>query len=231
MQHKPLIVVTGSKKRFPLGWWATRFCLTLSGVRCHHVTEFSELPAEHVHGIVIGGGDDIDPKHYGDDGDAKGDYDGHRDALEMEVVRQGLISQIPIMGICRGAQLINVVLGGSLYSDIRPLRKRTRNRSTLFANKQAHLSRSSQLFIELKNTPLMVNQLHHQAIKRVAEPLKVSSKDNDQFIQSVERHEPSFILGVQWHPEYLPYLKQQRKIFAYFAQHVKNSNNYWQPEP
>lgn len=230
MSNRCLVIVTGPKKRFPIGWWATRFSLMLCGVRCHYVTELEDLPSEAIHGVIIGGGDDIDPQHYGEDGDAKGDYDGHRDALEMEVLRQALIARVPIMGICRGAQLINVVLGGNLYGDIRPLRRRTRNRSTIFPNKQAHLFKDTQLTQLAKRSPIMINQLHHQAIKQVAEPLKVSARDNDDFIQSVETHEPSFILGVQWHPEYLPYLKQQRKIFSHFCKQVKLSQKEWLAE-
>ena len=128
----PTIAVTGPDKRLRFGWWATRLILAMAGAKAVYITATSpELPMG-VSGVIVGGGDDIEPEHYGLTGDAGAHYDPERDRLEMNVVKQALSCGVPLMGICRGAQLINVVLGGSLHTDIRPKRENTPNRNSVF---------------------------------------------------------------------------------------------------
>jgi putative glutamine amidotransferase len=184
----------------------------------------ADIPA-NVRGIVIGGGDDIDPKHYGLTGDAGANYDPGRDAMEMEMVRCALSSKIPILGICRGAQLINIVMGGNLHTDIRPLRKKTSNRNTLFPTKTAVLDSASKLRSLVRADTLKINSLHHQAMDRVEPAMRAVGCDLDGFTQAIESVDQRFILGVQWHPEYLPYLANQRKLFKAFAEAVNSTRN------
>lgn len=223
--EKPLIVVTGPNKRLKFGWWATRFMLFLAGARGHYVSTATPGIPDEAQGVVIGGGDDIDPLHYGLMGDGGATYDPDRDALEMQMVRYALACDVPLLGICRGAQLINVVLGGSLFIDIRPLRRITPNRNTLFPIKWANLVQQSRLASILSTNPVKINSLHNQAIDRVAEGLKVAARDQDEFVQAVESTGTRFIVGVQWHPEYLPYHASQRRLFADFIAAAKSCDN------
>ncbi|MDF2181150.1 type 1 glutamine amidotransferase [Neptuniibacter sp. CAU 1671] len=220
---KPLVVVTGPDKRLKLGWWASRLVLSLAGLRACYVTPDHPTLPKAAQGVLITGGDDIDPRHYGLTGDAGANYDARRDALEMALVRRALQEGVPLMGICRGAQLINVVLGGSLFTDIRPLRKLTPNRNSAFPIKWVEIDRASLLVRKLDRHRLKINSLHNQAIEKIARPLRVAAHDRDGFIQAFESQGEPFILGLQWHPEYLFYLPRHRRLFKWFAQAVRNN--------
>ncbi|MVF13248.1 gamma-glutamyl-gamma-aminobutyrate hydrolase family protein [Ketobacter sp. MCCC 1A13808] len=219
---KPLVAVTGPHKTFRFGWWATRFMLAISGVRSVYLTARSVLPDEPVHGIIIGGGDDIEPEHYGGEVLPRRRYDIERDEFEIGMIRKALQDSIPMLGICRGAQLINVVSRGSLHQNIRPLRRITSNRRSLHPVKWVDLESTSRLAETLGSNKVKVNSLHDQAIDRLGNGLTVVGRDRDGFVQALEGSF-GFLLGVQWHPEYLPYMKSQRRLFRLFTDAVRNS--------
>lgn len=213
-KRRPIIAVTGPDKLFRIAWWATWLSLRIVGMRACYITAKKPNPPEPVQGVIIGGGDDIHPEHYGAIGDAGALYDAARDQFEIQVAEQTIAAQVPILGICRGAQLINVVLGGSLHTDIRAMRKLTPNKNSLFLIKHININDKSKLYSALQLNSLRVNQLHNQAVKNIAEGLQVSSRDDDEFIQSIESTGKGFIVGVQWHPEYLFLCRYQRKLFT-----------------
>ena len=95
--------------------------------------------------IPFGGGDDIDPKLYAGEDPGTGHYDPARDRFEMAVIEAALREGLPMLGICRGAQLINVVHGGDLIGDLRPVRKHTGNRRLILPRKTLHIQRGSRL--------------------------------------------------------------------------------------
>ncbi len=229
---KRRVIVTGPDKKLRFGWWATRLMLWIVGLRGHYMSTANPEIPEGIAGIIIGGGDDIDPEHYGLTGDAGATYDPERDELEMRMARHAIVCDVPVLGICRGAQLINVVMGGSLFLDIREKRQHTPNRNSLFPIKSAKLEEHSFLANAMGKHKIFVNSLHNQAIDRIADNMRVSARDKDGFIQGVESADlhdveksdsARFILGVQWHPEYMPYIKSQRRLFLAFAKRV-NSN-------
>jgi putative glutamine amidotransferase len=168
--------------------------------------------------LVIGGGNDISPEHYGGDLGAKVKLDPERDQLEMDWIGRAIEQDIPLLGICRGAQLINVVLGGRLHQDIRPMRRRTKNRPGLLPTKQVHLVPDSIVSAVCGKAQLRVNSLHHQAIKETGRDLKVVGRDLDEITQAVESSTGGSIIGVQWHPEYLFYLPSQFALFRWLLQ-------------
>lgn len=224
---RPLVAVTGPHKRLRTAWWATRSMLALQGLRAVYLTSRSPFPAEPVHGIIIGGGNDIEPEHYGETRHPGRPYDPERDIFEMTMIRRAMEDNIPMLGICRGAQLINVVFGGSLHLDIRAQRRRTPNRNTLRPVKWVELDQASRLQRGLRAPRIKVNSLHRQAIDQVGDGLTVIGRDADGFIQAVEGNF-GFLLGVQWHPEYLPYVKSQRRLFRMFAEAVRASGRMMQ---
>lgn len=194
------------------------------GLRGHYVTpQRPELP-DNVRGVIIGGGDDVNPDHYGLTGDAGARYDHQRDALELEIFACAFASELPIMGICRGAQLMNIALGGNLHQDLRPLREKTPNRNTIFPIKLARFEPSSRIGAIVGRDSIRVNSLHNQAVKDIAEPMRQAATDLDDFVQAIENPHREFMIGVQWHPEYMPYSANQRKLFSAFSTAVKSSN-------
>jgi len=141
---------------------------------------------------------------------------------------------VPVLGICRGAQLMNIARGGNLHQDLRPLRNNTPNRNTIFRIKDALIESGSRLADIVGGERLRVNSLHNQAIDAIAEPFRLAALDRDGFTQAIEHPQHLFMIGVQWHPEYLPYAARQRKLFAAFARAVKAARNTLpaaRPEP
>jgi putative glutamine amidotransferase len=179
-----------------------------------HVEDPDWTPAA----LVIGGGDDMSPEHSGGNLDANVILDRERDQLEISWIQRALEQEIPLLGICRGAQLINVALGGGLHPDIRPMRRRTHNRPGILPTKQVRLVPDSLLAAVCGKTRLRVNSLHHQAIKDPGRGLKVVGWDLDQITPAAECTIGRSIIGVQWHPEYPFYLPSQFALFRWLLQ-------------
>jgi putative glutamine amidotransferase len=216
VNNKTTIAVTGPNKRMKYGWWATRLILAICRLRGVYITAGKPGPVSGIHGVIIGGGDDVEPKHYGQSGDAGRVYDPERDAFEMAVIKQCLEQNVPLLGICRGAQLINIVHGGSLYPDIRPLRKTTPNYNTALPVKWVKVSSGSLLSQRAGTNNIKVNSLHSQAIHELGDNLQTTAKDSDGFIQAIESAS-GMVMGVQWHPEYMPYSRPNRKLISAFG--------------
>ena len=212
-EDRPLIGVTGPDGRVAIGWWFTRLVVHLAGGAAYRLTPSHPTPSRRLDGVVIGGGDDIDPELYSglDDGTAK--IDRARDAFEKRVLDRALEDGLPILGICRGAQLMNVMMGGNLHQDLRKIRVRTSNRRTVLPRKRIRIHPSSRLHRALGTETCRVNSLHHQAVDRIGAGLRVVATDLDGIVQGIENPEADFLLGVQWHPEYLPYRASQRRLF------------------
>lgn len=209
---RPLIGVTGPDTRWPISWWFIRWALLKAGARACRMTPKSPRASAALDGVIISGGDDIDPSLYLDD-DGLAPMDNARDQFEIATIKMVLDGGLPIMGICRGAQLLNVVLGGNLYTDIRRLRRHTNNRRTPLARKTLRIKSNSQLRSILQRDECRINSLHHQAIKDLGEGLVEVGHDLDNFIQAVEHPGQRFMMGVQWHPEYLPFRLEQGRLF------------------
>jgi len=218
MVKRPKIGVTAPDRKWSPGWWFTALALRLVGavpkrIGLHHHPDEKDFDA-----IIIGGGDDIHPDHYGGKLDRKVKIDLDRDKLEIEWIKYALDKGIPLMGICRGAQLINVVLGGTLHQDIRTMRELTYNRPGLLPTKQVRLDAASLIASICGKTRLRVNSLHHQAIKSSGSGLNVVGWDLDKITQAIEHSQGQKIIGVQWHPEYLFYMPSHLALFKWLRQ-------------
>ena len=212
---RPVIGVTGNAKRISPSWQCIRLSIFLAGGRAKRISIKTPQKQHKFAALVISGGDDIHPSLYGGEVMEKASYDRKRDALEMHYIKYALKNNKPLLGICRGYQLINVVCGGSLYPDIRPMRRKTSNKSMLLARKPVRLKADSKLAKIVGKTHLKVNSLHHQAINTLGNNLVATAFDADNFIQAIEAADNQAILGVQWHPEYLLYKKSQRRLFRW----------------
>lgn len=210
------IGVTGNSRRFAPSWWCISLALRLVGAKPVRISiRHQGVSIDDIDGLIISGGDDISPEHYAGEEMPKARFDPERDALEMQWINQALKADIPLLGICRGTQLINIILGGSLHQDLRQLRVNTYNRPGLLPTKQVFLEAKSKIQGVIGKSKLRVNSLHHQAIDSVGQGLQVVGRDLDNITQAIEHTEGKRIIGVQWHPEYLFYLPSQRRLFRW----------------
>lgn len=158
-------------------------------------------------GLVLIGGADIDPLWYGEEPRQQlGEVDPIRDRYELKLIKFATDMNVPLLGICRGEQLINVALGGTLYQDIpsqRPnhIKHDQGDLPYAFASHSVYVRADSELGSVLEKDTLYVNSLHHQAVKDLAPGLKVTAYAADSVIEAFEAWPDRPIMGVQWHPE------------------------------
>ncbi len=215
---KPLIGVTGALFNHAMSWRFIEMNLRLAGarmVRLHARHPQYFLPLD---GLIVSGGRDIDPKLYGKEPKENYFYDHARDTLELEWLRHALKRKIPILGICRGAQLLNICLGGTLYMDIKLVCETAKYPNTVwskvFARKPVVLKDDSVLHMLMGAHAARVNSLHRQSLERIGEGLEVTAWEANGIVQAVEgAARDHFILGVQWHPEFMINSRRQRSIF------------------
>ena len=215
MAARPRVGVTGNDRRWAPGWWCAALALRLAGALPERISVRHPPSGKPLAAVVIGGGSDIGPEHYGGDIDAKVRADPERDLLEIDWIKRAIRDRIPILGICRGAQLINVVMGGKLHQDIRKIRVRTHNRPGLLPTKRVRLEEESRIAAIVKRRQLRVHSLHHQAVDRPGDGLRAVGYDLDEIVQAIESESGRPIIGVQWHPEYLLYLPSQLALFRW----------------
>lgn len=170
-----------------------------------------------VDGLIVGGGDDISPTLYGGDVKITARLDLDRDALERQLVEQAITAGKPVLGICRGAQMLNIALGGTLHQDAYALYENSRYIRTILPRKIVDIKPQSLLARISGDAPMSVNALHTQSIDRLGEGLRAVAHDSSGMIQAIEREEEPFAIGVQWHPEHLFYARRQRALFRALA--------------
>lgn len=212
-----MIGVTGPAGGIPFAWWATRAALRAVGARPLRLRPGDPWRPHGLDGVVIGGGADIAVALYDPLEVEVVPPDPARDAFEIEVIEHAIEEDVPLLGICRGAQLLNVVQGGSLLRDVRAMRRPAHNRSTLLPTRSVTLDPASELSRTLGCERCKVNSLHRQAVDRPGRGLTVVAHDLDGIAQGIEDVSARFRLGVQWHPEYLAWQARQRRLFAALA--------------
>ncbi|HEX8983559.1 MAG TPA: gamma-glutamyl-gamma-aminobutyrate hydrolase family protein [Ktedonobacterales bacterium] len=178
-----------------------------------------------LNGLVLAGGADVDPAHYGEQrSSACGDVEPERDELELTLTRMALSRDLPTLGICRGMQVMNVACGGSLYQDIPTERPdaQVHDQHHLGRNHLAHsihVERESRLGAILGVTETRVNSLHHQAVDRTGTGLRIVARAEDGLPEGIEAPDRRFAVAVQYHPEELVETDAlSRRLFAAFAE-------------
>lgn len=177
-------------------------------------------------GLLLPGGADIDPSLYGKEREEKcGKPNRLRDEAEPRIFSDFIQSGKPVLGICRGFQLINVVCGGTLYQDIGQI-KQCNHSDFLKRAKKIHtvsVSENTKLFEIFGQKEVGVNSLHHQAVEKTGKGLVVSAVSADGFVEATELEDYPFCVAVQWHPEHMSkkHLLQQ-KLFCEFVKACKN---------
>ncbi|WP_328805909.1 type 1 glutamine amidotransferase [Salipiger abyssi] len=210
---RPVIGVTVSRRSgwrvFPLMALAIRLA---GGRALRWQTGYRKVDLDAVDGVVIGGGDDIAPTLYGGELRVGVRLDPARDKLEQDVLRGAFERQLPILGICRGSQMLNIVLGGTLHQDAYRVYD-SRNIRTILPRKKVSIGSGTLLAHSARAECLYVNALHSQAVDRLGDGLQVAARDEGGMVQAIERMSDPFALGVQWHPEHLIYRRAHRRLF------------------
>jgi len=177
-------------------------------------------------GIILSGGEDVDPKFYDEDPHPQlGSTTPERDFVEIAMVKYALENNIPLLAICRGVQILNVALGGTLVQDIpSQVNEPIQHSQIVNRSRDTHwvtISNNSKLYQLIGSERVRVNSLHHQAIGHVANDLRVVAKSSDGIVEAVEYiHPTTFTIGVQWHPESMANTNEQmNKIFVEFIKH------------
>lgn len=171
-------------------------------------TEAWDEMLRRVDGVLLSGGADVEPGLYGEEKlPVCGDVSAVRDAAELGLCRMAIERDVPLLCICRGLQVLNVALGGTLYQDIAaqfggPL-THPRNDTPRDPVHGVRAAADSRLFQITGLEEFRVNSRHHQAIKVLGKGLKCSARAEDGLIEGAELPSRRFVVGVQWHPESL----------------------------
>lgn len=183
--------------------------LTDAGARCVLVdSSAAPLPSASLvtaaDGVLFLGGGDVDPGLYGVTGPVKNMYGVDRAADEycIDLIQRSVMADAPVLAICRGSQLLNFALGGTLIPDLDPWAlHRGGPGKPMFLDESVTLSAGSKLASILGKDRLTVRSGHHQAVGAVAPALCVAAVAEDGIVEATEHREASWIVGVQWHPE------------------------------
>ena len=217
---RPLIGITTSDYKSQLAWCFDWFAVWRHGGRPLRLSPSRPLP-EHLDGLIIGGGDDIQAHLYGGEVQLDVRLDPARDELELSLLNRFIPQNTPVLGICRGAQLINVHLGGTLDPDIYTTHEGLKRRRTVLPRKTVDIVGGSQLYQLLGVTWCRVNSLHHQAVNQAGKGIKIVARDRDGLVQGIESEAHDFLIGVQWHPEWLIFNRPQQRLIRALVKAAK----------
>ncbi|REB11163.1 gamma-glutamyl-gamma-aminobutyrate hydrolase family protein [Sporosarcina sp. BI001-red] len=162
-----------------------------------------------IDGLLLTGGEDVNPLLFGEEPKRElGKIAPERDTMEMALAKCAVGKDMPVLGICRGHQILNVALGGTIYqhiySDLEgPLLQHKQQADRNYPTHTVEVKEGSRLAEYAPTSKILVNSLHHQAVNDVTEPLKVIATARDGIIEALESTKHRFVMSVQWHPEAL----------------------------
>jgi len=227
MTDKPRIGITMPVKGGRTQNLAIRLGVWLTGGEGVTVTPQTYSNEFRFDGLIVSGGTDVHPSLY-KSSEIKElyKYDEPRDKMESLLIRSALEKDLPMLCICRGAQLLNIISGGSLHSDVSKSFKNANYSNSLWAKiffrKKININEKSKIFEILQKKDLMVNSMHSQAVDKVGECVLESSKEDNGVVQSIERQDKKFALGVQFHPEFLSFRPEIRGLFKCLIDNAKS---------
>ncbi|MGL5099612.1 MAG: gamma-glutamyl-gamma-aminobutyrate hydrolase family protein [Fusobacteriaceae bacterium] len=187
--------------------------------------EYAKEIVQHLDGILFSGGEDVHPIFYGEAPLIKiGTVNPDRDRWELELFKEARKKMIPLLGICRGCQIINIALGGTLYQDIDSQIPGVNGHHPVGIKgdeiyHHINIDPTSELYKIFTTQKLGINSFHHQSVKKLGEGLVSSAFSEDGIIEAYQYSEieNNYIMGIQWHPEAMVNKHQEfKKIFENF---------------
>lgn len=245
---RPRIAVTGPNESGATAWFFTSLNVRMAGGQAFRITPATFDGSFHYDGFIIGGGSDIHPDHFtqeklpevkrsfflklkesimypmeGFNKLSSGSFDEARDSMEIAFIDYALNHDIPILGICRGHQLLNARLGGTMYQSTLPLLANKARIRSPFPRKKVVYTQDDSLIAKIAgDDPIKVNAIHSQAVAKPADALAVTAKEEAGINQVIESKRSDKVLGVQWHPEYLFYMRVHRSIFEWLVTEARH---------
>ena len=213
-RNRPRIGVTAARRG---GWWMWQlkpFSLWFAGGKAVRIRPQKPRKIQELDGLLIGGGDDISVALYHKNLEPSVKVDEERDNLELTLAEQALQRNLPLLGVCRGAQMLNIAMGGTLHEDMYTIYKKAPKLRTILPKKRIHLRENSDLSHIMGAESFRVNALHSQSMNKIGPGLKRVAKDKYGIVQAIETTRKNmFCIGVQWHPEFLAFVPRQRALF------------------
>lgn len=220
MSGRPDIAVATADRWTP-AWPFLAFSVWLAGGKPHRVRPSDgDVDFRRFDGLVIGGGDDLGAELYGGAPTLNTRIDPARDVAEMRALDAVWPTDAPILGVCRGSQIMNVHQGGSLHHDIYAVYKTAARMRTVLPRKRVRISEGARLAEIVGAGDIVVNSLHHQSVDQVGPGLRIAARDDHGVVQAVETSAGPFRIGVQWHPEFLIAHRAQRRLFQRLVAHA-----------
>ncbi len=186
---------------------------------------------DDVDALLLSGGDDVDPAMYGGDPDQAGSTNMRRDEFEVRLIREAIKRDMPVLGICRGVQILNVAHDGTVRNlrDDEELSDRHGIGAGSFRAHEVTVAPGTRLAEVLGAGPHRVNSFHGQAVGRVGDALRVCAASDDGVVEAVERPDATFVVGIQWHPE-ISSLSDKHSL-ALFRSLVERADEYRRSRP
>ena len=240
IKDMPIIAITmdsedsTSYSKYP--WYALRknYCQSISSLggiplAIPHEENIISNVINISHGLIItGGAFDINPSHFGESKNIKLNTKESRTQFELKITSQAIDADIPVLGICGGEQLLNVLYGGTLLQHIPDeVNKALQHEQENPRNEPSHQIRileKTQLRRILKVENFYVNSAHHQAVKTAGNGLTINAIAPDGVIEGIEDKSKKFCIGVQWHPEFLIGNEDKNLFESFIEEAIKNKN-------
>lgn len=188
--------------------------------------EDMSLVLDKIDGLLLSGGHDVNPRTYKERNSGKsGNFDNIRDHQEIFMTEYALEKDIPILGICRGLQILNITLGGTIHQDLPSAGFPAHSMSNSLRNEPSHslkILEDSPLYEIFKRDEIWTNSYHHQGINELGKGLKVAALSEEGLIEAVYLDDKKFVLAVQWHPEMMYDHEEMNMIFKKFIKACKN---------
>jgi putative glutamine amidotransferase len=210
---KPRIGVTVSNRGAALTWFAHWLAVRRAGGVPVRMSVNGKTDVDGLDGLLIGGGDDIGAAMYGGELAFDVRIDPARDKMERRALDQALHRDLPVLGVCRGSQMINIHFGGTLHQDIYSVYDGLPRMRTPLARKHVTIRKGSRLARHMGAGRIAVNSLHHQSVAELGDGLRVAARDAHRVVQATEHRDADFVIGVQWHPEFLPFRRRHQALY------------------
>ena len=191
----------------------------------------NEMFPDFIDGLLLTGGGDIDPILFGEEPIAEnGEISPLRDAFEWSLCQKAQEKKLPILGICRGMQLLAILNGGSIYQDIysqtNTMIKHIQKAPRFYGTHTIEIATNSILSKIANQNSCVVNSFHHQCLQKISPELKITAAASDGVIEAVESTVHPFAVGVQWHPECMRGKeKEAEHLFRLFVQRSEKAKD------